>query len=483
MDRYRDRSVTERGREEGRRDETSQYPRERHEGRSWGEDFDREGYTRERGGGRGTFDEARDAWRGREPHRGEPDWDRDRYPRSGGYGQGSAGGFNEQHESDFRSGHGEDRWRPGREFGNEPRGRSDWRGGESRGREQWARGGEDWGRAEPSRGGDWDRSDWGRGTEWNRSEYGGTMSGGRGGWTGSQYDRGGWGSENPTQRYGGGTTSSGSGYGTEGGFDRGQGREYGRGSRGEARDEWSRGHGGQQHSGTYGGYGSATSTVHEQGRRTQGNLGGVGTREWSRDYEQEGREARGWTQSYDRDRDWNQDTRDRGEGGGIMESIGRFFGFGPKNYKRSDERITEEVNDRLYRHPDIDASDIDVSVKEGEVTLSGTVDSRRAKYMAEEVCEQVMGVGDVNNQLRVRKQQPSAMTTGTYTSGGRGMGGSTLGTSSDASLGTTSTPMGTTASSATTGTGTTSGSASTLGQSQTGTTRDVGETSRDRNKK
>ena len=95
-----------------------------------------------------------------------------------------------------------------------------------------------------------------------------------------------------------------------------------------------------------------------------------------------------------------------------MESIGRFFGFGSKNDRRSDERITEEISDRLYRHPDIDASDVDVTLKEGEVTLSGTVDSRRAKYLAEGLCDQVLGVKEVDNQLRVRLPRPGSAPSG-----------------------------------------------------------------------
>ena len=41
------------------------------------------------------------------------------------------------------------------------------------------------------------------------------------------------------------------------------------------------------------------------------------------------------------------------------ERRGLFFGRGPKGYRRSDERIKEEISDRLMTHPDIDASDID----------------------------------------------------------------------------------------------------------------------------
>ncbi len=82
-------------------------------------------------------------------------------------------------------------------------------------------------------------------------------------------------------------------------------------------------------------------------------------------------------------------------------SYGRHAGRGPKGYQRSDERIREDVCVRLTDHPEIDASDIEVRVDSGEVTLSGTVDERPTKRMAEDVAASVNGVRDVHNQLRV----------------------------------------------------------------------------------
>ena len=80
---------------------------------------------------------------------------------------------------------------------------------------------------------------------------------------------------------------------------------------------------------------------------------------------------------------------------------GRYAGRGPKNYVRSDERIREDVNERLTQHPDIDASEIDVEVHSCEVTLKGTVDERHAKRLAEDIAESVFGVKEVHNQLRI----------------------------------------------------------------------------------
>ncbi len=83
---------------------------------------------------------------------------------------------------------------------------------------------------------------------------------------------------------------------------------------------------------------------------------------------------------------------------------GRYTGRGPRGWHRSDERILEDINERLTEHPDIDASDIEVRVENGEVTLTGMVESRQVKHMAEDVAEEVLGVRDVHNQLRLQPQ-------------------------------------------------------------------------------
>ncbi|MBS1819671.1 MAG: BON domain-containing protein [Acidobacteria bacterium] len=80
-----------------------------------------------------------------------------------------------------------------------------------------------------------------------------------------------------------------------------------------------------------------------------------------------------------------------------------FAGRGPRNYQRSDDRIREDVNERLTDDARIDASDIDVQVRNGEVTLSGTVDERRTRRLAEEIIENIPGVRDVRNDLRVTR--------------------------------------------------------------------------------
>jgi hypothetical protein len=79
------------------------------------------------------------------------------------------------------------------------------------------------------------------------------------------------------------------------------------------------------------------------------------------------------------------------------------YGRGPKGYTRSDERIREDVCDRLSDDDEVDARDITVTVKSAEVILEGTVADRRTKHRAEDIAESVSGVKEVTNHLRARK--------------------------------------------------------------------------------
>ena len=82
-------------------------------------------------------------------------------------------------------------------------------------------------------------------------------------------------------------------------------------------------------------------------------------------------------------------------------------GRGPRNYKRPDESIMEEINRELTYHAKIDATDIDVAVQDGEVTLTGTVESREVRRLAEDAADSVSGVRNVYNRLRVRSSEES----------------------------------------------------------------------------
>jgi osmotically-inducible protein OsmY len=91
----------------------------------------------------------------------------------------------------------------------------------------------------------------------------------------------------------------------------------------------------------------------------------------------------------------------RGGQGWNDERSGPYAGRGPKGYHRSDERVHEDICERLTEHPSIDASDIEVSVSSGDVTLNGNVESRAVKHLTEVMVETVPGVKDIHNQLRV----------------------------------------------------------------------------------
>jgi hypothetical protein len=119
-----------------------------------------------------------------------------------------------------------------------------------------------------------------------------------------------------------------------------------------------------------------------------------------------------------RDSDWmpNRPTRGRGTWAGDWalsnaDSAENYAGRGPKDYRRSDDRIREDVCDRFTDDPAVDASEIAVRVENGDVTLMGTVASREQKRRAEDLVERVTGVRDVSNQLRVNRADTTTTTT------------------------------------------------------------------------
>lgn len=84
---------------------------------------------------------------------------------------------------------------------------------------------------------------------------------------------------------------------------------------------------------------------------------------------------------------------------------GTHAGKGPKGYRRSDERIHDDASDALYRCYEVDATEIEVEVKEGIVSMRGSVDSRLSKKLAELTIENLPGVIDVQNELVIKKLQ------------------------------------------------------------------------------
>jgi hypothetical protein len=114
------------------------------------------------------------------------------------------------------------------------------------------------------------------------------------------------------------------------------------------------------------------------------------------------------------------------QGGGYSSDMetrggvsGPYSGRGPRGYQRSDERVHEEVCERLTEHGAIDASNVDVRCENGEITLEGTVSDRRAKRLAEEIAESARGVRDVHNRLRVTGRDNEESESGETRSTGR----------------------------------------------------------------
>jgi osmotically-inducible protein OsmY/CBS domain-containing protein len=106
---------------------------------------------------------------------------------------------------------------------------------------------------------------------------------------------------------------------------------------------------------------------------------------------------------------------------------GEHRGRGPRNYQRSDDRVREDVNERLADDPMVDASEIDVTVQNREVTLSGTVRNRHERRRAEDLAESVSGVSHVQNNLRVGQRQAGEETGTEAGDPGTGTAGATAG--------------------------------------------------------
>ncbi|MFJ4292585.1 BON domain-containing protein [Cupriavidus sp. NPDC089707] len=147
---------------------------------------------------------------------------------------------------------------------------------------------------------------------------------------------------------------------------------------GRYEDEWSRrrpagaGRGRYARDEGYGGYGEPER---------------YGYRRWQDErYE---REARGYGGVGDVGDEWDGPTQQRPAG--------------PRNYRRDDDRIHDEVCNRLARDDELDVSDVEVRVQDGVVTLEGKVNDRRTKYDIEDVAERVFGVQDVINHIRVQR--------------------------------------------------------------------------------
>lgn len=70
---------------------------------------------------------------------------------------------------------------------------------------------------------------------------------------------------------------------------------------------------------------------------------------------------------------------------------------------RTNDLIAEDILAGLEAAPEIDATEVDIDVDRGIVTLNGTVDTYPIKELAGRIAERVDGVLEVQNHLRIRK--------------------------------------------------------------------------------
>ena len=344
----------------------------------------------------------------------------------------------------------------------------------------------------------------GRGSRYSESQYGQSGYAEQRGYGGQgEYDpRRGWGGRSSEYRGSEGWDDlrRGSSYG-----DRGRGRESQYGNRG------SQGYGGRESRDYYSGsrYGSGRQSEDEYGSARRYGVGYTGSSSFERDrglgddrftrhdepryygtgYYAEGTSAFGGGFGEERWRSqpsstgWLRESERGGYFGGGYDDerrerpgfFRRLFGKGPKGYQRSDERLREDISERLMQADQIDSSEVSVQVASGKVTLEGTVPDRYMKHAIEDLVDACPGVQDIDNRIRVDRNM-SASGSSSYT------GVSSASSTTPGSSGSTGTSYGSTGTSgmssgssygAGSSTGTTSGSSATgttSGSSSTGTT-------------
>jgi hypothetical protein len=89
----------------------------------------------------------------------------------------------------------------------------------------------------------------------------------------------------------------------------------------------------------------------------------------------------------------------------VRGEAGRHVGKGPKNYRRSDARLTDDIYRTLTDDDVLDASEIEVTVSNGEATLIGTVETRHDRRRAEWLLDDITGLEQIYNQIRVRSTE------------------------------------------------------------------------------
>jgi hypothetical protein len=308
--------------------------------------------------------------------------------------------------------------------------RDEWRGGQERA-QRYSSADED--RSERTYRGDFDADFYGRGTssERDRYRYGHEFRGaGVGRNSGGEYARSSagyrWGSDRDRDRdygegYGAGRYGDGSRSRNEQRYGAASGDDYRSSSAGRESD-WGWSSGGRaggsdfgrtdfraEESSPYYGTGNYSSggSGFGGGYRGMQGMGAYGPSggSYNAEYGHAAEGSYGWGRNDERafrDRDWRDSNRERHRG-----FFDRLFGRGPKGYKRSDERLREDISERLMYSTYLDSSDVSVEVADGVVTLEGTVPERSMRHAIEDVADSCPGVRDVDNKIRVQRNSPA----------------------------------------------------------------------------
>ncbi|HEY0653218.1 MAG TPA: BON domain-containing protein [Chryseosolibacter sp.] len=347
------------------------------------------------------------------------------YNRNQGSNRSSNQDWNENRGRGNRNQENDQNWNSGNQnYGNS--GGSDWDYSRSQSRHER----DDYGRY----------SDYGRGDAYSSGRYGRHFEG--------DLNSGNWGNDRSSgyaSYYGSDSGMTGSGYGSQGynsGNQYNSGSNYGSGGSSWNRDRnlYDRDYQGISRSGysqsgtrlggsNYGGSGSYGNRDRSYYRANE-NFGGYSGSDYGNVSQRDRDNDRNWwDRASDEVSSWfgDEDAERRRERDRQMSHRGK----GPKSYTRSDDRIKEDINDKLSDDPFIDASDIDVTVSNGEVTLTGTVDHRSTKRRAEDLAEAVSGVKNVENRIRVGST--ASMVGSSGSSGMTGSSGSTTGSTTGSS--------------------------------------------------
>jgi hypothetical protein len=79
-----------------------------------------------------------------------------------------------------------------------------------------------------------------------------------------------------------------------------------------------------------------------------------------------------------------------------------YTGYGPKNWKITDEKLKERICEVLLHSFEVDASEIEVDVKDRIVNLKGNISSKGMRRVAEDLVGSIPGVEDVFTQLKIQ---------------------------------------------------------------------------------